>query len=448
MFSSRAVTSWALKGAVVGALSGPAWGNGRFPQAQHLVAGPGQTAEIVLVRATFGLVASDDGGGRFRFLCEDFFEFLDGYDPAVAIGRDGTLLVGLPDGLIATRDWCTTTRRDELRGQSVVDLTTDTTGSVVLAALVSRDVVPIARVARSVDGGQRFEVPREGLENVRLDTVELAGSAPTRVYATGRVGEAGIAAVYRSDDGGVSWRRTALDLGDAAGAYVSGVHPGRPDTLWLRVVRDLSDGGLSGGGSALLRSDDGGETATEVGRTRGPMRGFALSDDGETVWMGGPDPRDGVLRSVGGAAFVQVGQRAVECMRQHAGTLWVCQTFVPGGVMLARSDDGGDRFVDALTFAALQGPPARCAAGSTMREVCPSRYAQVRAVIAPRADAGPALDAGPDAGTGPPPPADCLCMAAPGSRGVRFPWGLGLALVALGRRRRDNPLRDGLPSRR
>jgi len=448
MISSRAVGFGIVAALALGAAGSAAVANGRFPQAQHLVAGPGRASEIVMVRATFGIVASDDGGGRFRFLCEDFFEFLDGYDPAVAVARDGTLLVGLPDGLIATRDWCTTTRRDELRGQSVTDLTTDPTGGIVLAALVSRDVVPVSRVARSTDGGQRFEVPREGLEGVRLDTVEIAGSAPLRVYATGRIGEAVVPAVYRSDDGGRSWRRTALRLDDAAGAYVSGVHPGRPDTLWIRVVRDRDDGGLAEGGSVLLRSDDGGETATEVGRTQGPMRGFALSDDGETVWMGGPDARDGLLRSVGGSAFVPIAARSVECLRQHAGSLWVCQSFVPGGVMLARSDNGGDRFVDALTFAALQGPPASCGAGSTMREVCPSRYVQVRSVIAPRPDAGTTLDAGlPDSGVATPPGSSCVCRGAPGSastRGTGGLWALALGWAFRGRRRRDRGPADGL----
>jgi hypothetical protein len=411
--------------------------NGRFPQAQHLVAGPGRTAEIVVVRATFGLVASDDGGRRFRLLCEDFFEFLDGYDPAVELGGDGSLLVGLPDGLISTRDWCTTTRRDELRGQSVVDLARDPSGRVVLAALVSRDAVPVARVARSTDGGQRFDVPRDGLVGVRLDTVEIAPSQGLRVYATGRAGEAATPVVYRSDDGGARWRETALTVPGAAGLYVSAVHPSRPEVLWIRVARDAVDGGLSGGGDVLLRSDDGGETAREVGRTAGPMRGFALRDDGEAVWMGGPDARDGVLRSVAGGAFVRVSDRPAECLRYHAGTLWACQRFVPGGVMLARSDDGGDRFEDALTFAGIEAPPARCPAGSIMRAVCPSRYTQVRALVAPATDAGVrdagALDAGP---LQPPPPGSCRCHAASPRRAGASTL-LGMFALLGGLRRRD-----------
>ena len=427
---------WSVCGLVVGIAQASA--NGRFPQAQHLVAGPGRASEIVVVRATFGLVASDDGGRRFRLLCEDFFEFLDGYDPAVELGGDGSLLVGLPDGLIATRDWCTTTRREELRGQSVVDLTRDPSGRVVLAALVSRDVVPVARVARSTDGGQRFEVPRDGLVGVRLDTVEIAPSQGLRVYATGRAGEAATPVVYRSDDGGVGWRQTALSVSGAAGLYVSGVHPTRPEVLWIRVSRDVVDGGLTGGGDVLLRSDDGGETAQEVGRTAGPMRGFALRDDGEAVWMGGPDARDGVLRSVAGGAFVRVSDRPVECLRYHAGTLWACQRFVPGGVMLARSEDGGDGFADALSFAGIEAPPTRCPAGSIMREVCPSRYAQVRALVGPTTDAG-VRDAGiADAGAVPSPPGgSCRCGAGP-VRGDGRAVAFAVLALCVGRvRRRD-----------
>ncbi len=420
--------------------AGVASGNGRFPQAGYVVSGPGALGDVVLVRATFGLVVSDDGGQRFRFHCEDAFEASEVFDPAVAVSGTGALMVGLADGLMLARDWCAPRRVEDLRNQSVTDLATDLTGRTVFAALVSRDATPVSRVARSTDAGEHFEVPREGVNDVRFVTVDVAPSDGRRIYATGAVGVGAEPALFRSDDMGVTWRRSPARFGDASGVFVAAVDPRRAEVLYLRSSSGaLSiDGGSGGGASVLYRSDDGGDTLREVARTVGPMRGFALSGDGRSVWIAGPNPADGLRRSDDGGPWETLAREPLECLRWHAGTLWMCRTLessVSGAVMLYRSDDGGRTRSVALRYDAIEGPPTRCAAGTVTREVCPSRWAEVRRTIATIArpdggtgDRGPAMDVG---STRPPP--DCHCRGATSATSRSAMW---LVLVALALRPR------------
>jgi hypothetical protein len=402
--------------------------NGRFPQAQHLVAGPGVRDDLVLVRATFGLLLSDDGGQRFRFLCEDAWEFLDGFDPAVIVGSRGSMLVGLQNGLTRSRDGCAPSRDVDLDGHYVSDLAANPAGTVVIAAAIPPGARR-SRVARSVNGGERFEVLPFVFDDAELTTVEVGDPEGATLYASGAVGDGRAPALWRSDDGGLHWTRSAARFTAGEELFIAGVHPTRPRVLWVRASRE-GDAGL--GGTTLLRSDDGGESFSEVGQTRGPMRGFAMRGDGEALWIGGPS--DGLLRSDRGGPFRAISDERVECLRWHANTLWACGTFAPGAVMLWRAR-GDEALAPALRWAEVEPPPVqRCAPGTVLREVCPQRWQVVRAVIAPtRPDAG--MDAGAvDAGVMPPPPAGCRCHV--GARPTREGgWLLALALWITARAR-------------
>jgi hypothetical protein len=387
----------------------PASANGRFPRAQLLSVGPGRSDELFLLRTTFGLLASDDGGQRFRFFCEEAYQIPDGYDPMVAWTSGGTLLVGTPTGLLTTRDLCDPARRAEFEGQDVVDLAGDATGRTTLASLQSRDAVPVMRVAWTDDGGGSWEVPREGIAGELPLTVEVAPSDARRGYLTSTAWEGGASTLRRSDDGGRTWRATGHRF--AARPYLAGVDPTRPDTVYVRVELALSfDGGaVTGGGTALLRSDDGGDSFREVGRTRGAMLGFAVSDDGRRVWIGGPGDDDGLQRSDDGGAFERVSPVGVDCLRWHAGALYACETLGGrmGTALLSRSRDlGATRAVMARVEDVLP-PPTRCPQGSIVRGFCAERWPAVRRYVLGLAlggpgpkDAGVAMDVARDAGGG------------------------------------------------
>ncbi len=403
-----------------------------------VVIGPGSRADLIAVRATWGLAVSDDGGRRFRFLCEDAFQYIDGYDPTIAINHAGVLLVGVPDGLQGTSDFCDPLRRDDLRGQHVVDLATDATGRTVVAGVMSSDAEPVTRIARSSDGGGRFELSQDTWTNAEPLTVEVAPGDARRAYATIRVRGDGSLVFARSDDGAARWRRTAARFTGAGGAYIAGVDPTRPDVVYVRVTTEGA--GLDGSvdaSSALLQSDDGGESFREVARTRGAMRGFAVSGDGRQVWVGGADARDGLSRRDGAGEFRQVSPDPVECLRWHAGALYVCEGFVPNGVFLTRSTDGGATREVLARYGEILGPPPGCAQGSLTRDICPLRWGPVRDRIAPRVVMDGAVSDRPTGGVddGGEKPGDCGCRAS-GTRARGGGWWIALVMMACGWRRR------------
>lgn len=421
-----------LAAALVLLATGAALGNGRFPRAQEFHQCPGSNADLMVARATFGLVVSADRGRRWEYWCEDALQYGDGYDPPITYAVDGTMLVALEDGLVTTRDGCTFRRQPDLESLTIKDLATSPDGRVTYAIAVTRSAVPDSRVARSSDNGLTFDFVGDRLVGVVLDTIEVAASDPRRLYASGTLSADGRPVLLRSVDAGARWERASARFGDATGVFVSGVDGRRPEVVYLRATAPGAemDGGAAEGGSVLFRSDDGGETLREVMRTRGPMRGFALSDDGVTVWAGGPD--DGVWRSVAGAPPTRFSEEPVECLRWSDGALWACRSFVPSGPLLLRSD-GVSPFVMGLSVVDIGGPPPRCPVGTPARDVCPARWGVVRRTLVRSSP----LDASTDQGAvnSPMPPTGCACRAGAASGRGAVGLAVGLAL-ALSRRRR------------
>jgi MYXO-CTERM domain-containing protein len=411
--------------------------NGRFPRAQQVVVQPGEAPRTTAIRTTFGIVMSDDARATFRFFCEEAFQYLDGQDPSIIVSPGGALLLGLNDGLVLfPPDRCSPERVPAFETQSVVDLASDPTGHIVFAAMTSSDPIPVSRVARSDDGGRTFVMPASGISNERLQTVEVAPSNASRVYASGYVYSNGRDVLLRSDDGGATFEHTMAFIEGTAGWYISAVDPQRPDVLYLRAELAVTSSDPDAGdsrASVLLRSDDAGDHFVEIGRTRGPMRGFAMSDDGRTLWIGGP--ADGISRSDDGAPFVHVSDVSAECMRFDHGELLVCETFDVGGILLGRSLDRGATVESVVRYSELQGPPT-CPHGTIIGDICPSRWSRTRSIIDPL---GSTMDAGFDASPIEPitaPPPTCNCRAAGGGDGARGGWGIAIVAGALSRSRR------------
>ena len=221
--------------------------------------------------------------------------------------------------------------------------------------------------------------------------MEAAPSDPRRVYLTARAENPARDLLYRSDDGAMTLAESPLDLHGGSEGWISAVDPRDPDVVYVRSFSDDPLRSREPGATLLLRSSDGGAHFTEITRTAGAMRGFALSGDGRTVWVGGPD--DGLLRSVDGAAFERVSGVQVQCLRWHAGALYVCGNHVIDGFNLARSDDGGRTMVPLVDFRRL-GAPAGCAVGTPVRDVCAPTWPTVQSGFGALPDAGAAMDAG------------------------------------------------------
>jgi hypothetical protein len=128
----------------------------------------------------------------------------------------------------------------------------------------------------------------------------------------------------------------------------------------------------------LLRTQDGGSTWREVERSVSLMMGFAMSDDGRTIWTGGPHPDDGLRRSDdGGDSWRMLSTTRVLCLRQHAGTLFVCANHSVEGYSLARSTDRGATLEPLLRFSDLTGP-STCSGNPSPTAACGARWPLIR----------------------------------------------------------------------
>ena len=364
-------------------VAGPAAANGRFPTAQHVVLGAGAASGTVLLRTTFGLVVSDDGAATFRYLCEDALGYPGGsFDPPVSLTTDGSIAVGLYNGAVTVApDRCSFPRTATLEGQFIADLDSDPTGRIVVACTATGFTDDLNHVFRSEDSGATFLRLGPGVKGTLFETVELAATRDTRLYATALQLTPRRVIVYRSDDGGA----TLVDLssfpqGDSLGAFVSAVDPLDPDVVYVRVLvgSAAADGG-SARVTALLRSRDAGATWAELVRSKGEMLGFAISGDGKTLWYGGPD--DGLVRSTDrGATWTHLGDARVQCLRWGAGRLYVCGQNERDHFALADSCDDGATLHPLLGFSSIAGV-FTCPASSPEASQCPTRFATVQALF-------------------------------------------------------------------
>jgi MYXO-CTERM domain-containing protein len=385
-------SSFAL-GAALAAAPCAAPANGRFPAAQQVVLGPGARSDVIALRTTFGALVSRDGGATFHWFCEDllYFPFVPGvaFDPPFEVSSRGEVVLGFEDGAHALTDGCSVTDLASVAHREITDLAATPDGATIYAA---ESTTGSRSYVLRADASLVFQRMGAGVDRLRLVTVEVAASRPLRVYASGfDDSPSRTPRVVRSDDGGATLVgiTPTESLGDEA--YVAGVDPTDPEVLYLRVVE--------GFGSTLLRSADGGAHLAVVARTSDPMTGFALSDDGATVWYGSGD--GGLYRSADrGLHFTQVGAAPALGLRFHAGALWLVTDWLREPFALGRSMDGGDHFEPVLRFEDVMGPPV-CASPSEATSICVDRWAAFRTSIEappPRPDAGAPRDAAADLG--------------------------------------------------
>ncbi|TAK31694.1 MAG: hypothetical protein EPO40_04255 [Myxococcaceae bacterium] len=458
MHRTRPLRAALFASALVALSPGVSHANGRFPAAQQVVLGPGARSDVIALRVTFGLLVSRDAGRTFRWYCEDliYFPFVPGlgFDPPVEVTALGDITVGFEDGAHALTDGCDVRDLASVTHREITDLAATPDGAMLYATdstTGSRSYVLRA------DTSLAFRRMGDGVDRLRFLTVEVAASRPDRVYASGFDDTPSrTPRVLLSDDGGGTFRELSTPGGFGDSAYVSGVDPADPDVLYVRVIE--------GFGSALLRSGDGGAHFEVVARTRDAMVGFAISDDGRTVWYGSAD--EGLFRSTdGGQRFTQIGMLPTHGLRFHAGVLWLVTDWVRQPWALGRSMDGGEHFESVLRFEDVLGPPA-CARPSEGTVICGERWPTLQRELepptprmdagnaapdaagldavssdAPRTDVGaPSTDAGMAATSDsavtarPPAPSDCGCHMGPAP--VRVGGWIALALAALVRRRR------------
>jgi hypothetical protein len=393
MFARRALS---LAAAVVALGAGPARANGRFPASSAMVFSPTDEARV-MVRTTFGLLVSRDGGGSWGWICERAIGFSGPEDPSYVVTPSGAIVAGLFDGLRVSRDggcsW-TAVRTD---ASVFVDVTSRADGAVVaLASSYDRyrdgGSTYKTQLWLSTDDAHSFAPLGPRFDPTLLgETVEVAPGDPSRVYVSAVRGEGasrqGVLLV--SSDGGVTWaeRRPLLEPKELA-PFIAAVDPKRADRIYLRTSAPPE------GPTRLLVSDDAGKTYRTLLGAKGPLLGFALSPDGASVSAGGPD--DGLYAGPadGGALPHVVGPPPrIQCLGRSGGVLWACSSEA-SGFIAGTSRDGGASFEARLHLRDITGPLA-CAEGSSVAKECALDWAKLRGELGLGASAGAQ---GPDAG--------------------------------------------------
>ncbi len=335
-----------------------ALGNGRFPTANYFIAGPGTTNQVLALRTTFGLVVSRDAGRSWGWVCEEGYGAVSSGDPSFSIGSDGNLVIATVNGMFgADPAFCAWGRAPGTPERGFVDVAHTADNRAMVAVAGS----PTYQLFRSDDSGRNWAAGAS-LTGYFAETADVAPSDPTRVYATA-YGSGAVPVFLRSDDGGRTVREMTRDFDGADGSgYIAAVDARRPDVVYVRANLGI--------GTILLKSTNGGMSFTRIGRTTSAMVGFALSDDGDTVWIAGADRAEGLQRSVRGGPWTRVGgDLNVKCLRYHAGMLFVCADEAVDGYALGWSRDNGDHIDPLLALRRLSGVSPACA-GTPVDRTC------------------------------------------------------------------------------
>jgi photosystem II stability/assembly factor-like uncharacterized protein len=361
--------------------SGSVHANGRMPGATALTLGAGDTERLV-VRATYGIVTSRDGGKKWNWVCEQAVGVSGEADPPLAVTGDGTLILVAPrGGLLTSKDeGCTWSPGPALfEGKKTVDLAGDPADParvVVLASTVDtiddHGLVSYANlVGETRNGGESFEAFAALPSDFVGETLEVAPSDAKRVYVSGTANDDPlVGVVLRTKDGGATWSRFTLPLPQGSGSvFISAIDPKNPDRLWIRVPGRGDTFGFFP--AALLVSEDGGEHFTEVARTTRAMFGFALSPDGAELAYGGPF--DGLyVGPSDGSAFTKVSSLGVRCLKWRSSGLYACAS-QPGDAFTLGLSPLADGAFESLYDARTTCPEA-CPAGGNFARACESTW--------------------------------------------------------------------------
>jgi MYXO-CTERM domain-containing protein len=349
---------------------GTAQANGRFPSAGHIEVDPQDPLHIV-VRATYGLVVTRDGGDSWNWVCEKAMSFEGIWDPPIGILANGVIMVGLVDGLtVSTPDACAFVRIPELEGQLVTDVAVDKKNPLRAVVLTSLPLGGIfdTRLFVTNDGGKSFaQVGNVFPDNLRGLTVDLAPSDPNMIYVSGVLdGPLPQGVVLQSKNMGLSYNTFVLPGSDDIHApFIGAVDLDSADRLYVR---------LDGTPGRLLTSDNGGQSWVEIFLGEGTLLGFSLSPDNKTLVIGGE--KDGVWRSpVSNWAFERTSLLHTRCLRWVDAGVYACSEQVLDGFSL------GFSITEASTFKPLARLSDLCGPVSCAKPICTSDWPLLRDTI-------------------------------------------------------------------
>lgn len=439
-----------LVGLVTVGAATEALANGRYPIAGLVAPDPADPAHLV-VRTTYGVVSTHDGGATWGWICEKAMGYgLGSEDPMVGITKGSAMLVGVFDGLVISQDqgcqW------DFVGGvltkRYAIDLSverSDPSHAIVLVSNATTSDMFSTEVFESLDDAHTWTQAGVALPAQFLGlTLDSAPSNPNRIYVSGRYGAPGYEGVLeRSDDRGKTWTKLLIpESNDTNLPYIAAIDPKNADVVYVRLHADKAD--------TLVVSKDAGATFTQA-FTGASLLGFALSPDGATVAIGGD--KDGLWTADASAlAFTKVSTLDVRCLAWNEQGLFACADEGRDGFSVGLSTNGGKTFAPFMRRDNICGVLA-CGDATSTAKICPALWEVTRLSI-PSNACGKAEDTsastgtsasasstsgtGGEGGSGGGQGGGCSCGAAGGTSAFAGGGLLALcAAVLLGRRRKS-----------
>lgn len=436
------------------AVAASASANGRFPEANQIATSPAKP-DVLVVRASFGLLVSKDAGATFEWICEPAMGYGGVQDPGIAVMADGALLVSAFEGLAKSLDGGCNWSFEETAGldkEYVIDVASDRVdpaSAVVVTSTGTPDGTFNVEVFRTADNAKTWASVGPKLDaDIIAETVDIAPNDPKTLYVSGEVGQGkdrkGV--FVASHDGGKTWKRSEVELGSDVQLFIAAVDPTDKERVYLRTVGTQD--------RLIVTKDAGTSFNVALGVTR-PMTGFGVSPDGATVVLGGPDvgwnggkpamtverrplllaaPRDTL-------AFTEVGKKTSQCLHWSSLGLFACGEQNNDSYVVGRAPSAGGAFASLLPkLASIKGPLA-CPAESKVTKVCAPAWPALRAMLE-GGTPGTGGAGGQGSGTAVAPGASaketgCACTLGPGSLGGAASLAAlaGLAIARRGRRR-------------
>lgn len=309
----------AVTAAVLFGTASRASAHGGIPRAYSILFEPGGGDMVLLRSDLWGFYISKDGGDAFSWVCAEAYSgsSLSTERRSFAVTASGDIYVAeVFDGLRVARagDVCNFTGIPDFESEVVQDVGIGgpAAGVRVLTASGTADGI-VGFVWESTDAGNTWaKVGSQLPVDFSGSSLAHAPSDPDRIYVAGKTLEdTDNGTVYRSTDGGATWDGFDIQVGMSAWvSRIAAVDPADPDVVYFWM--DSNEGG--GGdiqADQLWLSKDAGETWNKVFQGAGNLPGFALSPDGSTVAVAGP--QDGIwqaskadLLAQGSAALLQV----------------------------------------------------------------------------------------------------------------------------------------------
>jgi hypothetical protein len=252
---------------------GRAVAHGKPPEVTQIAMRDGHDA---LVATSRGLLFGDPSTHRWSLLCSEAFGVRPGGSYRMARLPSGRLFVASVSGVrVGDDDGCTWHPHPALGQRDVTHLFQEADHPARLYVTIFGED---GGIHLSEDSGDTFRALYRAAPAEFLNSVEVARSRPTQLYATLLTTE-DLARMFvlRSRDAGATWARTELSgAAEILDVTLLAVNPGDADELLLRV-RYID----ARNGDGLLHSRDGGQSFTLLGRF-GRVSDAVFSNDGTT----------------------------------------------------------------------------------------------------------------------------------------------------------------------